>query len=86
MKKPKNYKFQYPKVVIVYDDIVLWDAQSKQANGPYPLHNFEVCGFLVKEYDDSYLISREVVSNQNNDLRGAMTIPKAVVKFFKKFD
>jgi hypothetical protein len=84
--KNKNYKFQYPVVVLVYDDIVLWDEQTSQANNDYPLHNFEVCGFLIKETETTYLIAREVVSNQNNDLRGAMTIPKAVVKYFKKLD
>ncbi len=81
--KGSNNKNKYPVVFIVYRDIVLWEGQCK-INSGFPLHIFHVAGFLIEDNNDNYVISREIVTNQNDDLRGAMTIPKAVVTYFKK--
>ncbi len=80
--KQKNIKNKYPIVFIVYKDIVLWNDQCKIGSG-FPLHIFHVAGFLIEDNADNYVISREIVSNQDDDLRGAMTIPKATVIAFK---
>ncbi len=81
--KKKNFKNKYPIVFVVYRDIVLWNDQCKFGSG-FPVHIFHVAGFLVENNKDNYVISREIVSNQNDDLRGAMTIPKESVIYFKK--
>ncbi len=84
-KKLNMYSPKYPIVFIVYRDIVLWDGQTKKKSG-FPVHIFHLVGFLIEDNKDNYVVSREIVSNQNDDLRGAVTIPKETVLFFKKYN
>jgi len=74
----KQIKSKYPIIFVVYRDIVLWDGQVKKDSG-FPVHIFQVAGFLIEDNKDDIVISREVVTNQNDDLRGAMTIPKETI-------
>lgn len=77
---------KYPIVFLVYKDIVLWDQQMEKPSTPnknFPLHIFHVVGFLIEDNPDNYVLAREIVTNQNDDLRGAMTIPKEVVLHFE---
>lgn len=77
-----NPKNKYPVIFLVYRDSVVWNNQEK-IEDKFPVFIMHTTGFLVRETEDSYLIAREVVSNQNDDLRGALTIPKEAVIYFE---
>ncbi len=81
MSNKNNIK--YPVVFIIYRDIVLWESQVKIKSG-FPVHIFHAVGFLIEDNTDNYVIAREIVTNQNDDLRGAMTIPKETILHFEK--
>lgn len=65
-------------IYLQYKDITIYDRQDP-ITCDFPVHIFDVVGFLVKEDKDTIWLSREIVTNQNDDVRGLIAIPKACI-------
>jgi hypothetical protein len=74
---------KYPIVKIEYRDIMLYDCQQKKID-PMIIGIFSAVGFLIEDSKTRVILAREILTNQNDDLRGAMVIPKeTIIKFTK---